>query len=637
MVYRDSSPKLRVSTALVEDQLYLSNFEWCVIGDPYGFKMLNHYDPDQRYDEYISVTNTLDNNNEGYQIEQQAGNDNCIYEMMPGQYSENFWMHPIYTSSLKDETSDKMSYVGHNYNGSAAIIPTTAHTQKVLTTNSAANFRLEIQSTATLAEYVKYAGFVGSLKYDKTTSELRSAAAAGTLTDAQKSAIRTLIDDPDENMVLMTQGYYRMVPRNKETASAHTYVRGYLDAQEKTAHNGFTSNLKMDAQTDAEYDPASIFWFESTTEHDNEANKDFPRYYVRTQGLNLDGNALTDGVGYKTCYENLGAGIMQLKISNNDSRAYINCSATSTEISSDQCFGHPWNAFNTSFYLQKVGSANENELPYRKSCSFANGTAFEDNDYYYTSFYVPYDILLPEGAKAYIGREENRKEEDDYRLRCYSVDWYYDGEGYSDYQELDNRFVPGGVPVVVKYEKSKIGNDDGFNDTDNSFPVTLPNNAPTAIPDAMKGKHEDATNGQNNLHGSYLTDYVTGLNAEQMVYVFTKSNKGNIGFFFNNNTLPDGVTPSATYNSNTYILHNRIYYIYTPGGPLTSKPVIIQFMDEEPGIDTDIETIDVNGANGGQRFNIDDDGWYTLHGVRLKEKPSQRGVYIYKGRKVVVK
>ena len=72
MVYRDSSPKLRVSTALVDNRLYLNNFEWCVIGDPYGFKMLNRYDPDQQFNEYIRVTDGNDGHNEGLQLEQQG-------------------------------------------------------------------------------------------------------------------------------------------------------------------------------------------------------------------------------------------------------------------------------------------------------------------------------------------------------------------------------------------------------------------------------------------------------------------------------------------------------------------------------------------------------------------------------------
>lgn len=227
MVYRDSGPKLRVSTSLKENQLYLNNFEWCVIGDPYGFKMLNRYDPDQRYDEYIRVMDYHDNNNEGLQLEQSGTDSQNIFEMMPGQYSYNFWIHPINTTAqLSTEyTYDSYSYVGSNFNGSAAIVPDGKNTSNYLHGNSGANYRLEIQSDATLAEYVKYAGFVGGLKYSETTEELRSAAANGTLTAEQKTAIRELIDNPN-NIVQMTQGYYRIVPYTQEDGSdEHKYIQ----------------------------------------------------------------------------------------------------------------------------------------------------------------------------------------------------------------------------------------------------------------------------------------------------------------------------------------------------------------------------------------------------------------------------
>ena len=35
--------------------------------------------------------------------------------------------------------------------------------------------------------------------------------------------------------------------------------------------------------------------------------------------------------------------------------------------------------------------------------------------------------------------------------------------------------------------------------------------------------------------------------------------------------------------------------------------------------------------------DLDDDGWYTLQGVKLPHKPRFSGVYIHHGEKVVVK
>ena len=55
------------------------------------------------------------------------------------------------------------------------------------------------------------------------------------------------------------------------------------------------------------------------------------------------------------------------------------------------------------------------------------------------------------------------------------------------------------------------------------------------------------------------------------------------------------------------------------------KSMVVDFGDEE----TNIETVD----NGQQTT----DGWYTLSGVKLNGKPATKGVYLYNGKKVVIK
>ena len=51
----------------------------------------------------------------------------------------------------------------------------------------------------------------------------------------------------------------------------------------------------------------------------------------------------------------------------------------------------------------------------------------------------------------------------------------------------------------------------------------------------------------------------------------------------------------------------------------------IDFGEEE----TDIETVD-----SGQ---LTDDSWYTLSGVKLNGKPATKGVYLFNGKKIVIK
>lgn len=633
MVYRDASPKLRVSTALVQDRLYLNNFEWCVIGDPYGFKMLNHYDPDQRYDEYISVTTDRDGYNEGNQLEQVSGNNNCLYEMMPGQYSYNFWIHPIYSTDLMGEDYyDEYSYVGNNSNGSAAIIPDTKKTMSYLRTNASANFRLEIQSDATLAEYVKYAGFVGGLKYDKTTEDLRTAAASGTLTSEQKAAIRELIDDP-ANIEQMVQGYYRIVPFTQEGGSEHNYIRGYIDEDEKNNSGSMNSNLKVVDQETAEYMPATIFWFEGTT-HDGTENG-YPRYYVRTQGLSMSGGSLGDEA-YKCRYENLGAAIMQLKTSDNSSREYLSCTGGATETSTNQCFDEQAGYYKTRLYLQKVNNTNENEMAFKMKLNpghngrpiLEENKSLGDLPYTYTSIYVPYDLQIIGGKDKdgnevtaegcdmvpFIGVREhyyNKKtegtdtyyDEDEYALVCHSIDMHQKKSEWAD----SKLHIPAATPVLFR---SKSGM------TEVSY--TIPTDAPST-------DNEELRITENMLEGTYVKKVDTRTNIrifgkESKVIDGTRYYTGRVGLFKRSSTT-------------TKLTNNKIYYVEpernVEPSQQTNNTRGVLFAFEETG-----EEVIPTGINNFK--SVQEDTIFDLQGRKL-DQVTKPGLYIINGRKVVIK
>ncbi|MBQ9666025.1 MAG: BspA family leucine-rich repeat surface protein [Bacteroidaceae bacterium] len=57
--------------------------------------------------------------------------------------------------------------------------------------------------------------------------------------------------------------------------------------------------------------------------------------------------------------------------------------------------------------------------------------------------------------------------------------------------------------------------------------------------------------------------------------------------------------------------------------------------DENPGYFTYRQSTDIQSVEEENRKAKGDDGWYTLCGVRLEEEPTQRGVYIHEGRKVL--
>ena len=640
MVYRDTSPKLRVSTSLQQNRLYLNNFEWCVIGDPYGFKMLNRYDPDQRYDEYLRVMDGKDGHGDGLQIEQNGTDSQNIFEMMPGQYSYNFWMHPVYTEeqiTMEDEFGNPVSvyeYVGNNYNGSAAIIPNDQRSMTYLKTNSSANFRLEIQSDATLAEYVKYAGFVGGLKYGKVTDDMRADAADGDLSVEDKAAVRALIDIPD-NIVQMEQGYYRIVPYTQEGGSdGHKYIRGYLDDRERTGSGVYNRNLKVETQTAAEYDPSTIFWFEGTTSDGTENG--YPRYFIKTQGLGLSSSAagaLDDGTPYKVRYEDVGAAITQLMIADpsiND--RYLSCTSNATQSSTNQCFDEQAGQFKTRFYLQKVGTGG-NEMAFKKTMAKAHdglptkNATLQQLPYTYTSIYVPYDLEIVGGKTAsgdetsnmddvdiipfigameilhprYQATSDTYYNEGEYALRLQSVDMHNTGD-----HEGSMWFIPAGTPVVFRSLS-------GMTDIHFKIPTTAPSETIAA----------------NTLKGQYLkvsdTDATKYIFAKESVYEGNKKYyTGRVGFFKRNNP--------------TSLSANKVYYV--PVQRTTNAPGIVFNIEGDDSEPTDIDHI----HEGNLPYS--DGAVYDMQGRKVAEDwetaMSKRhmlkgNTYIVNGKKIIIK
>ncbi len=636
LVFRSTDPILRVSDGLVKDRLYLNNYEWAVIGDPYGFKLLNHYDPDQRYDEYINVSTTeRDGNNEGYRLKQSVSDThNNIFEMMPGLHSNNFWIHPVYVydssrqvMEWEDIETGNYSYVGNNYNGSNAIVSDIKRTHKYLHTNGAANFRLEVQSDKTLAEYVKYAGFIGGLKYDLVTDDMRADAADDDLTDEDKRAIRALVDDPD-NIEQMTQGYYRIVPDAWEEKGERHYVRGYLDAREQNASSGFNRNLKVETMAEAEYDPASIFWFEETTDGT------YPRYFVRTQGLDLYQNRLVesgdDHDNYKVRYENIGAAITQLKVDDRSGERAANylSSTASTETSVNQCFDEQAGVYKTRFFLQKVGTGNDSMMPFRMKVNKGHdGTPIIDGNeaygnlpYTYTSIYVPYDLHVIGGQDqagndlseekcdlvpfvgiqesyhpAYSTTSDTYYEEGEWALRCFSISGYQTNVDW----EGSNLYIPAGTPVIFRSKS-------GMKDVTFEIPTTSPSSPVSA----------------NLISGTYVKK--SDDNAD--IKVFGKESKrinevkyytGRVGFF------PRTIASSLLAN-------NKVYYLEKTDNTSSAQSVMFSF-EESP---YDDGTTSIENINTPRQY--DSEGIYDLQGRKL-ERIIQPGIYIVNGKKRVVR
>lgn len=75
-------------------------------------------------------------------------------------------------------------------------------------------------------------------------------------------------------------------------------------------------------------------------------------------------------------------------------------------------------------------------------------------------------------------------------------------------------------------------------------------------------------------------------------------------------------------------------YVDFSDNTATTRPLII--IEEPDGTTSIISPEDFSEA----QFSTDltkDDGWYSLTGTRLSEKPTTHGIYIHQGRKVVIK
>ena len=75
-------------------------------------------------------------------------------------------------------------------------------------------------------------------------------------------------------------------------------------------------------------------------------------------------------------------------------------------------------------------------------------------------------------------------------------------------------------------------------------------------------------------------------------------------------------------------------YIDVEGAGENAREMIFTFQEAD-GSTTAIKAIDMDAADSVKGFKAE--GWYTLNGVKLQGAPTEKGVYINNGKKVVIK
>ena len=170
-----------------------------------------------------------------------------------------------------------------------------------------------------------------------------------------------------------------------------------------------------------------------------------------------------------------------------------------------------------------------------------------------------------------------------------------------------------GVPYIIKWAKA-----DGYDDAD---PATR---------DIISPVFEGVT------IQSIFKDFISEDKKVQFLgrysaYTYTRENKNTL-LLGTGNTL---YYPQPSVDAQTgaalrpTIGAFRAYFELDPSAAASVKAFSISFGDESP---TGIGSVDGSG------FMVNGSGaWYTLDGRRLNGKPSQRGIYVNQGRKVVIK
>ena len=232
----------------------------------------------------------------------------------------------------------------------------------------------------------------------------------------------------------------------------------------------------------------------------------------------------------------------------------------------------------------------------------------QENQFYSGTIYLDYDAVVPEGTEVYIaqglqyGREDMITGGDKTTSGQLNLVKIEKGEGAA------HVVIPALTPVYVK-SPSETGL---F-----SFDRNLDNEALGVLPAGV-------TYDDNIFKGTLTPLTVDPLSVLTLSRGFKSSESGptaksRVGFWRFNNT----VVPA-----------HRVYIEATEMdkiGGSNVRGLTFAFFDSEEELPTSINSMPTVDT-----FRQNNEGWYTISGVRLKAKPTTKGVYIYNGKKVII-
>ncbi len=629
-----ATPKLAQYTGSLQtvsgyDTHYTNDYLWTPLGDPYGFKMYNRY-MHKNLGQTTTVMTTT-GFDEGTDIEMRSDYaDNSVYELLadglttPGY----FYVHPVANNS-------GTQYYMRNNEGVMELSET--HTEWT--------YGL---SEDVMRPYYDRAGYVGGLNeagkaaYEDAIETYSSPEDAFTKLVTLQGIVYNhdkADDDEDNYIVHYTPGYYRLHNQpGSESLSTLRYASGYLHDIEKTAgesstaipmhfysragitgtfdgdtyplESGFTvtNATQGDIPIPAtEYDPSTIFYFSGSSGSIN----------ISTQGLNVLGNKMTTSTGTPFTITDIGGAIVAL-----------NGSGPTTYLRYDQSDAD--HIYDLSYTTTGDESARWCMQP-----AANQGLKVTMNDggdgYYYSTFYAPFDVLLPDGETyAYVCNEWNS-------TCIHPTKVPVVGETYAE-----GKFVPAGSPVIFR-----------TTDTSGSISLTLPNSSPSSSLSScvFTGQYLEQMLAVDASHDVYTfgLPFTSSVSIDRTDGSITaalpeKATTG-VGFYINATPNKEADDDQASWQrNNRYVLHNKIYYREEPSPSRELSMRGIEFVpiifdnDEEGGEQPGEEEqnpsegtsfqgdgciYDMMGRKVATRQQVEDGSWRLL----------RPGIYILNGKK----
>ena len=229
---------------------------------------------------------------------------------------------------------------------------------------------------------------------------------------------------------------------------------------------------------------------------------------------------------------------------------------------------------------------------------------------------LPFDIRTADLVAALQGPDEVAEGEAQTYHSVYAVTNRFSKASTADHISftLEMNKIPANEPFMIK-----VGEDIDLKNVDfKGAKMTIKYVATPKITDA------DGSNAGNEFVGVYTA---TPIQANQTTSFFP-------AWYDSENTKadPKGAQWRVPGSAAETVKPMEAYLVYSPSKDWSNKAPIITFEDLNENGTTSIVTF-----NADTKSYVAVDGWYTLNGVKLQGVPTEKGIYINNGKKIVIK